>query len=249
MPCLNGKHSKAQKLCLEGNDCHRMHLAYTGKAFFYYNPDFNVIRGAWYAGGVAAIVAALLRDGTAPEGLGPVRCCVISPAAVFSGDLSEACRPFITSLILRSGSPLHSRVTANHTCFNANGQRGFLYLCHLQVTLHSCRVTLSIPTLMQGLNEVGCIRVIRKSMSGLRGWFQHSHSPEGDVRTLDFQAFPITSGLFNRTYFDAGKSFRFAIYILTYLVESRLVVPPASPDHSPGFLGVVSNTKEAWVSS
>ncbi len=53
------------------------------------------------AGGVAAIVAALLRDGTAPKGLGPVRCCVISPAAVFSGDLSEACRPFITSLILR----------------------------------------------------------------------------------------------------------------------------------------------------
>ncbi len=53
------------------------------------------------AGGVAAIVAALLRDGTAPKGLGPVRCCVISPAAVFSGALSEACRPFITSLILR----------------------------------------------------------------------------------------------------------------------------------------------------
>ena len=52
-------------------------------------------------GGVAAIVAALLRDGTAPEKLGPVRCCVISPAAVFSGDLSEACRPFTTSLILR----------------------------------------------------------------------------------------------------------------------------------------------------
>lgn len=54
------------------------------------------------AGGVAAIVAALLRDGTAPDGLGPVRCCVISPAAVFSGTLSEACRPFITSLVLRS---------------------------------------------------------------------------------------------------------------------------------------------------
>ena len=53
-------------------------------------------------GGVAAIVAALLRDGTAPQGMGPVRCCVISPAAVFSGALSEACRPFITSLILRS---------------------------------------------------------------------------------------------------------------------------------------------------
>ena len=50
---------------------------------------------------MAAIVAALLRDGTAPGGLGPVRCCVISPAAVFSGPLSEACRPFITSLVLR----------------------------------------------------------------------------------------------------------------------------------------------------
>ncbi|KAL0037996.1 hypothetical protein WJX79_008937 [Trebouxia sp. C0005] len=61
-----------------------------------------VVTGHSMGGGVAAIVAALLRDGTAPKGLGPVRCCVISPAAVFSGDLSEACRPFITSLILRS---------------------------------------------------------------------------------------------------------------------------------------------------
>ncbi|KAL0036871.1 hypothetical protein WJX77_003190 [Trebouxia sp. C0004] len=61
-----------------------------------------VVTGHSMGGGVAAIVAALLRDGTAPIGLGPVRCCVISPAAVFSGDLSEACRPFITSLILRS---------------------------------------------------------------------------------------------------------------------------------------------------
>ena len=74
-------------------------------------------------GGVAAIVAALLRDGTAPEGLGPVRCCVISPAAVFSGPLSEACRPFITSLILRfvaMGWGLNSRVMIYpivcHTC-------------------------------------------------------------------------------------------------------------------------------------
>lgn len=60
----------------------------------------------WHAGGVAAIVAALLRDGTAPAQMGPVRSTVVSPAAVFDGQLSEACRPFITSLILRSGAYL-----------------------------------------------------------------------------------------------------------------------------------------------
>ena len=53
------------------------------------------------AGGVAAIVAVLLRDNPPVAGLGPVRCVAISPAAVFSGQLADGCRDFVTSLILR----------------------------------------------------------------------------------------------------------------------------------------------------
>ena len=46
-------------------------------------------------------MAVLLRDNPPVAGLGPVRCVAISPAAVFSGQLADGCREFVTSLILR----------------------------------------------------------------------------------------------------------------------------------------------------
>ena len=51
------------------------------------------------AGGVAAILAALLRDGGAPEGLGPATCVAFGCAAVFSKELAEAVSGFTTSVI------------------------------------------------------------------------------------------------------------------------------------------------------
>lgn len=51
------------------------------------------------AGGVAAILAALLRDGSAPQGLGPVCCISFGSAAVFSLELAEAVTPFTTSVV------------------------------------------------------------------------------------------------------------------------------------------------------
>ena len=53
------------------------------------------------AGGVAALVAALLHDGGIPDGLGPVQCLAVSPAAVFDSALADAVRPYVTSLINR----------------------------------------------------------------------------------------------------------------------------------------------------
>ena len=50
-------------------------------------------------GGVATLLAALLHDGP-PEGLGPVRCVALGPAAVLSAELAEAAAPFTTSVIL-----------------------------------------------------------------------------------------------------------------------------------------------------
>lgn len=50
-------------------------------------------------GGVATLLAALLHDGP-PEGLGPVRCVALGPAAVLSAELAEAAAPFTTSIIL-----------------------------------------------------------------------------------------------------------------------------------------------------
>lgn len=60
------------------------------------------VTGHSLGGGVAAIVAVLLRDNPPVAGLGPVRCVAISPAAVFSAQLADGCRDFVTSLILRS---------------------------------------------------------------------------------------------------------------------------------------------------
>jgi hypothetical protein len=48
---------------------------------------------------VAAILAALLRDGSAPRGLGPVCCIACGPAAVFSLELAEAVSSFTTSIV------------------------------------------------------------------------------------------------------------------------------------------------------
>ena len=56
-------------------------------------------RAGSHAGGVAAILAALLRDGGAPEGLGPAVCVAFGCAAVFSKELAEAVTPFTTSVI------------------------------------------------------------------------------------------------------------------------------------------------------
>ena len=53
-------------------------------------------------GGVAAILTALLRDGGAPEGLGPAACIALGCAAVFSRELAEAVTPFTTSVIYGS---------------------------------------------------------------------------------------------------------------------------------------------------
>ncbi|KAK9824447.1 hypothetical protein WJX72_010311 [[Myrmecia] bisecta] len=60
------------------------------------------LTGHSMGGGVACILAALLKDGAAPEGLGPVQAVAVGPAAVFSKKLAEACRPFVTSVVLRS---------------------------------------------------------------------------------------------------------------------------------------------------
>ena len=54
------------------------------------------------AGAVAALVAVLLREHGAPEGMGPVHSIGIGPASVMSHDLAERCDPFVTSLCLRS---------------------------------------------------------------------------------------------------------------------------------------------------
>ena len=54
---------------------------------------------AWCTGGVAAILAALLRDGGAPKGLGPASCIAYGCAAVFSMELAEAVSSFTTSVI------------------------------------------------------------------------------------------------------------------------------------------------------
>lgn len=51
------------------------------------------------AGGVATILAALLRDDPI-EGLGPVRCVALGPAAVLSAELAEAAAPFTVSVVL-----------------------------------------------------------------------------------------------------------------------------------------------------
>ena len=55
-------------------------------------------------GGVAALVAVLLREHGAPEGLGPVHSIGIGPASVMSADLAERCNSFVTSLCLRSAA-------------------------------------------------------------------------------------------------------------------------------------------------
>ncbi len=52
-----------------------------------------------HTGGVAAILAALLRDGGAPAGLGPASCIAFGCAAVFSMELAEAVSSFTTSVI------------------------------------------------------------------------------------------------------------------------------------------------------
>lgn len=51
---------------------------------------------------MATLLAALLRDGP-PEGLGPVRCVALGPAAVLSAELAEAAAPFTISVILGCG--------------------------------------------------------------------------------------------------------------------------------------------------
>ncbi len=56
-------------------------------------------------GAVAALVAVLLREHGAPEGMGPVHSIGIGPASVMSYDLAERCDPFVTSLCLRSAEP------------------------------------------------------------------------------------------------------------------------------------------------
>ena len=66
-----------------------------------------------FAGAVAALVAVLLREHGAPEGMGPVHSIGIGPASVMSYELAERCNPFVTSLCLRSAnlSDLAARVT------------------------------------------------------------------------------------------------------------------------------------------
>ena len=61
-------------------------------------------------GGVATLLAALLHDGP-PEGLGPVRCVALGPAAVLSAELAEAAAPFTTSVILGCGGTRSMPVT------------------------------------------------------------------------------------------------------------------------------------------
>lgn len=59
-----------------------------------------MLQGVWYwTGGVAAILAALLRDGSAPPGLGPISCIALGCAAVFSLELAEMVTPFTTSVV------------------------------------------------------------------------------------------------------------------------------------------------------
>ncbi len=50
-------------------------------------------------GGVAAILAALLRDGGAPPGLGPISCIALGCAAVFSLELAKMVTQFTTSVV------------------------------------------------------------------------------------------------------------------------------------------------------
>ncbi|BDA50637.1 probable Sn1-specific diacylglycerol lipase alpha at N-terminal half [Coccomyxa sp. Obi] len=58
-----------------------------------------LVTGHSYGGGVAAILAALLRDGGAPPGLGPISCIALGCAAVFSLELAEMVTPFTTSVV------------------------------------------------------------------------------------------------------------------------------------------------------
>lgn len=53
---------------------------------------------------MATILAALLHDAP-PQGLGPVRCVALGPAAVLSAELAEAAAPFTTSVILGRAPP------------------------------------------------------------------------------------------------------------------------------------------------
>ena len=75
------------------------------------------------AGGVAAILAALLRDGGAPEGLGPAVCVAFGCAAVFSKELAEAVTPFTTSVIYGCAAPSQvSQCCIAFACPSQDGQ-------------------------------------------------------------------------------------------------------------------------------
>lgn len=63
-------------------------------------PAHDPTRGAICAGGVAALLTMLLRQGGAPRQLGPIHCITIGTAAVMSLPLAEACREHVTSVIL-----------------------------------------------------------------------------------------------------------------------------------------------------
>lgn len=81
---------------------------------------------------MATILAALLRD--APlEGLGPVRCVALGPAAVLSAELAEAAEPFTVSVILGCAKDgvgvfvlAHSKTTAAGSLGISAGWHGAL---------------------------------------------------------------------------------------------------------------------------
>ncbi len=52
-------------------------------------------------GAVASLVTLLLHEHGVPEGLGPLHCVAIGPAAVMSDSLAAAAAPLVTSVCLR----------------------------------------------------------------------------------------------------------------------------------------------------
>lgn len=61
-----------------------------------------LLTGHSLGGGVAALVATLIRQSRATPGLGAVRCLTLGPAAVMSEALAQACADSVTSIILAS---------------------------------------------------------------------------------------------------------------------------------------------------
>lgn len=52
-----------------------------------------------HTGGVAALLAMLMRQAGLPRGLGPMHCIALGPAAVVSETLAASCEDYVTSVI------------------------------------------------------------------------------------------------------------------------------------------------------